>query len=344
MNKLLSDSDLILFKNKKYSEMSIFSKKVNLNKIGDYIYYESDDNTEIYYLNMHYDQAKFFIDNEKKIIFHSNYYHDNSHHFELELKKMVFILKYIKQTELDNAVFIGNTTISCCKWFVTYGHFNDESFLLCDFFNLINMPSAKVLLDYHTDNNVVKNYPVYTNYQKIDKYLFDKDSANAYEFNRQILKTNKLLLIKNDYNDKTFHSFPIFSRDKILSKVSDKHKSSFKNVFVCRNKAMHANRNFENETEIYDYLIDNSYYAVNPENVSMEEFIAIINFADNIIISWGGILTNMCYFKKFANVIVLKSKSYENEKLFIFQKIIDTYNLNIKVIVHENNKINIPFL
>jgi hypothetical protein len=44
--------------------------------------------------------------------------------------------------------------------------------------------------------------------------------------------------------------------------------------------------------------------------------------------------------KPRTNVVILKSKSYEDEPLDLFSKIINTYQLNVKVIAHTNNCID----
>ena len=103
------------------------------------------------------------------------------------------------------------------------------------------------------------------------------------------------------------------------------------------------NRNLDNEPEITEYLISNKYVIVNPEAISYDDFINNIKDVDNIVMSWGGMLTNMIYLKPNTNVIILKSKSYENETIELFNKIINTYKLNVKIIEHDNNKIMIPF-
>jgi hypothetical protein len=329
-------------------DFSIFSSNVTLKQLDNYNYYETNDNNEIYYVNLHWPDASFFIDKNKKIIPDGRYYHKSCYVNQFT-PHMKYILDLITSNELENAVFVGDKVISICKWFVTYGHFKDEAFALCDFHHKfqevlaeLSCPSIKILLDYHTDNDIVKHYPVYKNYCIIDKYLFGEDSINAYDFRHNILKMNKLYLIKHEYSDPTFHLFPLYSTNKILSNIK-LQKYNNKNVFITRGTAIHMNRNLDNEPEITEYLISNKYVIVNPEAISYDDFINNIKDVDNIVMSWGGMLTNMIYLKPNTNVIILKSKSYENETIELFNKIINTYKLNVKIIEHDNNKIMIPF-
>ena len=317
----------------------------DVKKIGNYQYYESPDNEYVYYINMNFPgPSSFFFDKNKKIIFGSRYYFNWN--YETFINGINAILESINETDLGNAILIDENVISICKWFVTYGHYMDEAFCLSDFQRLLtdstNGNNYKLLLDYHIDNNIT-NYPVYKNYKIIQDILFGDNGFNAYSYGLKILKIKKLFLIKHDITDPMFHSFPIFPRNKILSTIQPLYQT-YENVYISRGKATHLNRNLDNEDEIEQYLISNSYIPINPEIMDFYEFIHYIHNASNIVMTWGGAMTNMCYFKDNTNVIVLKSRSYEHENLGLFQKIIDNYKLNVKDITHENNSMAIPFL
>jgi hypothetical protein len=347
----LTDTDKFILNNNlihRNNELSFFSKNVTFKSLGDYNYYETSEETDIYYLNMFFPLRSLFIDKNKKIIFGSKYYHSSVELKEF-LKYINSMLISIKSIDLEeNNVFIGTHIISIQKWFVTYGHYVDEAYSICDFHNKLiqtnNRESYKILLEYHTDNEIVKNYPVFNNYKIIDNYLFENNSINAYDYKKQILKMNKLILIKHYVTDKTFHSFPLYPRNLIMSKIQSSNEESNNNVYISRGKAVHIKRNFDNEDEILNYSIANNYKIVNPELLSIDEFINSVKNATNIIMSWGGILTNMIYFKQNTRVIILKSMSYENESINLFKKIIDNYNLEIKIILHKDNKIDVSLL
>lgn len=342
---LLSESDQLLFTQNRLAEMSIFSKKVTLKRLGDYEYFETHDNEPIYYINLHIEiLSSFFIDNNKKIIFNSRYYHT----YGYLLNFLPNLLKCINNINLDESIYIGNNIISISKWFVSYGHYKDESFALCDFKNkfLLEYPNNAVntLIEYHTDNICVTNYPVFPSYNVISNHLFDGTNINPYEYNKQILKMNKLLLIKHYYEDKTFHAFPIYPRNLILDKLKNMPSIYNKNIFITRNIALHIKRNLDNEQEICDYLSALNYVIINPENITYNEFINNIKESENVVMTWGGALTNMIYFKPGTHIYILKSKSYEDESIELFRKIITTYQVNITIITHVDNKISIPFL
>jgi hypothetical protein len=320
-----------------------------LSTIGNYEYYETPDNQDIYYVNLHR-HAGFFITGDKTIINGSRYYsyHDGAERFAISNQNT---LNNISDSDLENAVYVGDTIISICKWFVTYGHFMDEAFNLCDFQNKLSHISTKVLLDYHTDNLLITNYPVYSNYKTIDDILFDGTSVNAYSYGMNILKMKKLYLVKHAITDPMFHAFPEYSRNKILSKIITLRNTRMKlifnpetRLFITRNTAKHMHRNLDNETQIEEYLHINQYIAVNPEQISFEKFIGFLHKANRIVMTWGGALTNMCYCSPNTHIIILKSKSYEHENLRLFETIIRTYKLNVSVVSHKNNSIEIPFL
>ena len=208
-------------------------------------------------------------------------------------------------------------------------------------FRLTNL---KCLLDYHTDNELIKNLPVSSNYKLVDAYLFKNESVNAYDYKKKVLRMNKLFLLRNQFNDELFHSFPLYSRNVILNNINKNFNLIGTKLYVSRGKALHLPRNLDNEPEILDYAIENGYKEINPENVSLDEFVCNVNAANKIIITWGSALTNLVYCKENTQVIILKSKSYDSENIQLFMKIINTYKINIRIISHENNKINIPFL
>jgi hypothetical protein len=175
----------------------------------------------------------------------------------------------------------------------------------------------------------------------------------------------KLYLIKHAITDPMFHAFPTHPRNKILSKFSilyprNKILSKFSilsrkslgvtlfrpvfKLFITRGIAKHMTRNLDNEAEISNYLTQNNYNIINPEDLSFEYFVRILHKASHIVMTWGGALTNMCYCAMNTDIKILKSRSYEHEELLLFDKIIKTYHLNVNVVLHKDNKINIPFL
>lgn len=115
-------------------------------------------------------------------------------------------------------------------------------------------------------------------------------------------------------------------------------------IFITRGLAKSNPRNLDNQSEIEEHLYSNGYTVINPENISLDEFINYIYNASKIVMTWGSAMVNMCYFKNNTNVIILKSRSYEHESIELFQKIIDNNKLNVNVILHADNKITIPFI
>jgi len=126
----------------------------------------------------------------------------------------------------------------------------------------------------------------------------------------------------------------------ILSKIEMKNYD-YEKVFITRGIALHLPRNLLNEEEINNILISKNFFVVNPELETLDNFINIIKNAKTIVLTWGGTLVNMVYLKPNTKVYILKSESYQDEKIDLFMKIIENYNLKIDIITHINNKIPI---
>lgn len=325
--------------------MSIFSKLGNYYNLDEYRYFKTLENEDIYYINLWNNGGYYmFIDKNKKILFLSRYIFDNAQWLLENLENIINFLNTIDLSDCNNIIDIGTNIIAIQSWFITYGHFKDEIFNLSNFYDKIstNGYDYKILLDYHMDNELIKHYPFNNNYNIIKNYLCD-NSINAYTYKRKLLKMRNVHLIENGYNSSTFHSFPYNITQKILSKIDNTiYPQLFHNdVFISRNKALHMPRMLDNLNEIEDYFISKNFISVNPEILTYEQFINSIRNANRIIITWGGALTNLIYLKPNTQVIILQSKSYEHETIDLFNKIINTYKLNIKIIRHTNNMVNL---
>jgi len=339
--KLLNENDKNILKSfkgdyNKLKDMSIFSKEGTYDFLEDYCYFKTNNDINIYYIS----RLSLFIDENKKILFDSRYYFYLFTHF---INHLDMILNVINTIDLNNKdiIDIGSNIISIEKWFMTYGHYKDEAYNLCDFKNKLKVTytrtkiNYKVLIDYKNEKN--KNYNT-TNYEIIQKYLFDNSAINASEHN--IIKMRNINLIKHNNGDKTFHNFPLYSRNLILSKIEMKNYD-YEKVFITRGIALHLPRNLLNEEEINNILISKNFFVVNPELETLDNFINIIKNAKTIVLTWGGTLVNMVYLKPNTKVYILKSESYQDEKIDLFMKIIENYNLKIDIITHINNKIPI---
>jgi len=336
---------------------SFYNVKDNINSLDEYIYYQTDDDEYIYYVNMyynspsvietrpvHFNAASFYMDRNKNIIDYSrNIFMSDEFN---EKPETYNILNKITDEELDNAIYIGENIIGITKWQILYGHVHDELYLLYDFYNKINKNSDikyTVLYEFANNNDVFK-YP-YTNIEMLNSYLFDDiNTINPYIYKYNIIKMRKVMIIRNLISDNIFHSFPYNANNKILSKINNNNINN-KNVYISRGKCLHhPKRNFYNENEIKQYLLDNNYIVINPENMNINDFINNVRHADNIVITWGSALTNMVYLKKNTNVYILKAEGYNHEPFSFFEKIAKNYSLNINIIYNVNNKIEIPFL
>jgi len=335
---LLSDEDKNIFKHARSTSnieylqnMSIFSQEGNYKKHCDYYVFKSKPSINIYYLGSH----KIFIDANKKIFFYSRCFLGIFRHFIHFIDQILNLLSNIDINE--NILDIGSNFVSIEKWFITYGHFKDEIFLLTDYIDKINK-NYTVLLDYHTID--LPNYKANINYNVIDNLLLGNNSINLFENRNKIIKLQNLILIRNRSTDVTFHSFPINVRNKIFNAI-DGNQKKYNKVFITRGVATHLNRNLSNQLEIENYLSNNNFLVINPELLTCIDFISSIKNADKIVITWGSALVNLIYLKPYAKVYILKSQSYQHENLMLFNKIIKTYNLHVEVITHENNIVNL---
>lgn len=427
----LSDEDLALFKDKNYEKMSIFSQRQNLKQLGVYNYFETYDDEDVYYMN-HCFGSEFFLDKDKKLLVHSNYQYEyftglgESHAIDY-IKRILELVKNIDDSMFQNAISIEYEVSAVGKWFDSYGHFSDEVFSLCDFNNEVLLSEQKEVIP-------VINYQAANatqNYEIIGNYLFDGKLINTADYGARIIKFKKLKLVRNYFGQYAFHSFPKFSRDKVIIKVKNNQRLLEKknlclftdeydnlkfddeyietdikeennydyneqcneedieeynedyvdeeeveeynedyveeyteynnyiditdedllfypaindNIFITRGLARSNPRNLDNQYEIEEYLDSAGYTVINPENISLDEFINYTSNATTIVMTWGSAMVNMCYFKDNTNITILKSRSYEHETIELFQKIIDNNKLNVNVILHTDNKITIPFI
>lgn len=255
---------------------------------------------------------------------------------------------------LENYKDIGSNIISIEKWFETFGHFKDEMYILSDFHEKIRNANNENFTCFNSYKYITENINYdKDNYDQLSKFLFNKH-VNAYSINENIIKMKNVKLIVHTMGPcyfHTFHSFPKCIRNKVYDKVEEeltknnKITEKYKKIFITRNTALHLPRNLSNQKEIEEYLSSVGYFILNPEDISLEEFINIVRYAEYVFITWGGALVNMVYLQPNTNVKILKSKSYCNEDISLFQKIIDTYELNVKIIeCNEENIINISKL
>jgi capsular polysaccharide biosynthesis protein len=135
--------------------------------------------------------------------------------------------------------------------------------------------------------------------------------------------------------------FPQNIVNKILQKMSDNNKVNYnKNIFITRGKALHLPRNLNNQEEIETYFKSLNYDVINPEIIDLKLFINSIKNAENIYITWGGAMVNLCYVNPNTNIYLLQSKSYMNENIFMIFKFLKNYkNLHL-IKCDDNNNID----
>jgi hypothetical protein len=315
-------------------ELSIFSKKGTFQKKGEYNICVFTNDT-FYYSKY----GEFWVDSEFKILPYSNNWQQGGlQGFFNNLSSVLFILKHLNPALCNLAP--KNNYVSIQKWNgYLYGHFFDEVINLRDFMEQYSTNSVPFISYPLVTENI--NYDK-SNFKEICEILFDNNYYNSY---REDTIVNNVTLILNQYGY-TFHSFPLKQTDYIinhinkncLEKIHDTLEKS-DTIFITRSIAKRVPRNLTNQTEIEEYFEQKNITIFNPENESFSKLVKIIQQHKKIIITWGSALVNLSFCKPFSEVIILKSKSYENETFFHFQKIISNRNLKIKIINHIDNKI-----
>jgi len=299
-------------------------------KIGDYEYFESSK--EFYYIS----NLKIIIDNEKKILMDSNINLHNQKYFELSKKNVNDIdLKTSKCCIYEKIICIQN-------WFETYGHFKDELFNLYNFYSLFNDKDFNVLMNYSSKPHLSYSFD---NYDELSNLLFESNNfINASKLNDNLIKINKLVFIKHNFQSPMFHMFPKICVDKILDKTNTIDTDYNKNIFITRGKALHLPRNLENQEELEHYFLSKKYDVINPEIINIKLFINRIKNCENIYITWGGTMVNLCYVNPNTNIYLLQSLSYKHEEIFSIFKFLRNYKNLYLIKCNNENKIDINFI
>jgi hypothetical protein len=308
-------------------KLSIFSKLGFYDKINNYNTYNV--NSEVFYSSL----MNIWMDNEFKLLPISNWW------FETDLERFIihinhyinFINKIDKKSNFD---IINENVFAITKWFTTYGHFLDEIFCLKDFELINNNDNIIPFISFplEAENNIYKT----SNYKTICDLLWNK-YFNAYK-QQNIIKIKSVILIRHLYNDVTFHSFPLTVCDFIEKKIiSNDIIINDKILFITRGYATHLKRNLDNQMEIEEYLKNNNVDIFNPENNDFDKLVNIIKCYKKIIITWGSALVNLIFCNNESEIIILKSESYKNEQINLFNKIIKSRKLKISIMDSVNN-------
>lgn len=344
---LFKSTDLCLFKEnytkinfETYKNYNIFCNNYISNKLDNYKYIKVNDDEEIYYLNLHFLNSPIFINKKKKIFSFSFQLFNNISHIVDKLENILNIIKSINLDDISetNILSIDENIQMVQKFNTLYGHYKDEIFCLHEFTNKYNklypLENYIPLIEY---NNLKEN----KNYDLLRNMLFDDKCINPYIYGKKILKFKKLIIVEHHYALDTFHSFPLYTKNYILSKLSNFKNN--KNVFIVRTQSIHTNRLINNFNETIEIFKNNNFSIINPENMSLCDLIKEISRSEKIIITWGSALVNLIYTTNKNKIYILKSNSYKNEGLDIFRNLIKNHNLNISILEcdEHNNFSNI---
>ena len=119
-----------------------------------------------------------FFDINKKIIFNSRFYLT---HLDSFFKNIDACLHHLDKVNFSSLIEIYSPVVAIEKWFISYGHFKDEAYNLGEILSDTSIPqNAIALLDYPTDERLNHaSFSFSSNYQKIEKLIFESRSLNA---------------------------------------------------------------------------------------------------------------------------------------------------------------------
>jgi hypothetical protein len=346
-NSLLNDNDKNLLKNMienrlypyNVFDLSIFSKIGIDHKKNDYEYIKYENNHFFFYKPMN-----IWMDFEFKLLQYSNWW-CKTFNLKVFIDHINLYISLVKNLNINDAIIINDNYISITKWFVTYGHFLDELFCLKEFIMSNDLTNTIPFISFNLkSNNIYSN----NNYKSYCDLLFDK----YYDPNDNLIKVSNLIIIKHLYDDLTFHSFPIcvsnllndkidnlIKNNEIVLTINKQTKNNY--LFLTRGEdPPHLPRNLKNKKEIENNLKNNLVDIFNPENNNIFDMIKILKEYNNIIITWGSALTNLCFCNDNCNVIILKSDSYKEENINLFNKIILSKKIKIIILESVNNEID----
>ena len=323
-------------------ELSIFRRNITLKESEHYVLSECED-FDVYYAGIYPGtNLGIFFDNDKKIIFGCRFFLSHLNAFINNIDACLHHLKNIKIDE-RNQIDIGSNFIVVEKWFSTYGHFQDEIFQLADLLSFEKYFNHRGILDYPNDAKInQREFRFNYNYMNIDYHILGSRSLNIYNFKNSVVKLNNLTIVHNKFKSANFHSFPKRVVERLLTKLSiSKSDFSYSGIFLTRSNSY---RDIINKNNVEQDLVSRNFLLVNPENVSYEELIKLVNSASTIVMYYGSALTNMVYFPEKCNVFILKSESYMTEQIDLWSKLIMNYNLDVQEIYSTDNIIDIEKL
>ncbi|WP_144004657.1 glycosyltransferase 61 family protein [Asticcacaulis excentricus] len=307
-------------------ELSIFRPR-NIQNIDAYRYSVSNDT--LYYIGDHNRKHHaLFFDDQGKIEFNSRYYCTHLVNFLQLIDQALFL---IEESNISSATNIGENFVAIEKWFLSYGHFQDELFSINDFMQQMNLfGKATGFLDYPTDSHLdTENFKFNTNYQILDRAVFGESSLNAYTFGDGILKLRGLTLIENHITSPNFHRFPSSVSSKArLAALGSGESTGPEKVFITRSSSY---RDIGNKDEAEAFFADQGFLIVNPEDISIIELIRVLANVKYVGMYFGSAMTNMIYMPKGTKVHVIQAKSYLHEGLEIWQNILKEYNIDLNV-------------
>jgi len=321
--------------------MSIFSKEGETIKFGAYTAerYSAPVN---YFSRTIFNPAPMFLDQDFKILPHSNGSFSLPYSF---IERIDYYLDHIiklKQNALKSSLWL-TSIVATQTWFSSYGHLHDELYILEDF-SKTHCRHSRCLLDYHLNNDFVKGIPYSMNYIEMDRMILSAPSVNMHLRPSIVAKISDLTLIRNTINDNCFHSFPLETSQRLIKNTNStinqfyfERPETGRHTFISRKGGVRSHRLFANIVELENSLKSIGVSVVYPESLSFTEMIYLVSNASSLVLTWGSAITNLAYARPGSSVTILRSNSYKDEQISLFEKIIKSRNLDINIIDANND-------
>lgn len=322
-------------------KMSIFSDKYESREHGEYTteHYTGDVD---YYGRTLFTLAPLFLDSDYKIAPSSNGSLSMPHSF---IECIDYYLENIDRIRRDPTVpsLWLSSLVAAQTWFPSYGHLHDELYILEDFTSK-HLPKAPCLLDYHVNNDFIKNIPTSQNYIEMDRMILSAPSVNMHMRPRRVARISELTSIRNTIADPCFHSFPLPLSNQLIRESVNAIKSHYRHhpetgetIFISRRGGARSHRLFANIGEVESRLCEMGATIVYPEDLSFKEMIFVVSGAARIVLTWGSAITNLAYARFGASVVILRSNSYKGEQLSMFEKILKARSLSVTVVNSDSS-------
>lgn len=261
----------------------------------------------VYYVHPNSDLNLFnhwIIKEDKSYIIESVFYLDYPDNL-IDNKKSKLSETYLDFNNYNNINIIYEKIVMVTYWPHSYGHIFDSLFVLYNF-NLSIPNNYKYLLFIPLK---------FTNLIELAIFFFGNNFINSADLDHsQLIKINKLILIKNHAND--MKNFQKYNNNIIKQKIRNYYDSNsieqYENIFLTRsiNSLHDKNSTLDNLNEIEDFFKNINFKIIDPEKTTDRILYNNIKCAKNIVTTNGSALSSLIILEPCSKIFILNSKRY----------------------------------